>query len=98
MILAFLDPVPFLAQPQIQAHFFQFRIGGGQLFGTLRAALRVGFEEQFLKIQRGILQPLRDDKSLAAREALRDRQEPGDEIVRSGENDHFFRHTAGRTP
>lgn len=64
-------------------------IGGFQLIQSSLAAAGIGLEQGLLKIQGGALQALRHDETLRFRKTFATREQPRQEIIGLGENDHL---------
>jgi len=91
-VLAVIQPPPSMCQPQIKPQFVERRISLPQMPLPGRAALALGVEQRFLKIQRRIHHPLYHCLPVNAWELLSLGQQPGQQIESSSQNHHLIGH------
>ncbi len=86
------QPFPVKGQAQIEAHLGQVAVGLTQISQPQLGGKRVGFDDRFLKIKRGIFEPLGDRRAVLLWEMDGPGQNPFQNVIGAGENDHVGRH------
>ena len=91
-VLPVVQPLPAVSEAQVEPHLVQGRIRRAQVALAGRAALTLGVEQGFLKIERCIQQPLDHRPAVELRKALGLGQQPGQQIVGACQYDQLLSH------